>query len=54
MRRRRRRSSLPPTPTEVWRLVEASVAKLQGKAARPDREDGPMKATLNYLKGWAF
>jgi pyrimidine deaminase RibD-like protein len=38
---------------EVWKLVEASVNKLKGKIDKPDRDDGPMKRTLEYLKGWA-
>lgn len=38
---------------EVWRLVESAVTKLQGKIDKSDRSEGPMKATLNYLKGWA-
>lgn len=39
---------------EVWKLVEASVTKLQGKADKQGRDDGPMKATLSCLKGWAL
>jgi pyrimidine deaminase RibD-like protein len=40
--------------TEVWRLVESAVTKLQGKVDKPDRDEGPMKAALAYLKGWAL
>ncbi|MCU0968145.1 MAG: hypothetical protein MUF03_04850 [Rubrivivax sp.] len=39
---------------EVWKLVEAAVVKLQGKADKGGRDDGPMKAVLAYLKGWAL
>jgi hypothetical protein len=39
---------------EVWRLIEDAVKKFRGKADKADREDGPMKAALNYLKGWAL
>lgn len=38
---------------EVWNLVEAAFTKLHGKAGKVDREAGPKKAVLDYIKAWA-